>query len=169
MAKSLYHIPIGALIGTFLVFFVLPYAAGFLAYTTTYSGGVAEQTWLDTTVDHLRTLRSECTDPELKEVLDYTIRRYNRIGPFDVAVSRCDWYDWFSSDYYTLGLNNPLVSGITIDLSVVSKHSIHSGAVNLVHEALHDYPPYLGHQHITPIIDKLENLHAHRQRNCSSS
>lgn len=167
MAKSLYRILTGTLIGLFLVFFVLPYAAGFLAYATTYSGGVAEQTWLDTVVDHLRTLRSECTDPELKEVLDYTIRRYNQIGPFDVAVSRCDWNDWLYSDY-TLGLNNPLVPGITIDLSVVSEHSIHSGAAILVHEALHDYPPYLGHKHVTPITDKLENLHVRCQRNRSS-
>lgn len=162
------RIPIGTLIGSFLVFFVIPYAAGLLAYATTFSGGVAEQAWLDTTIDHLRTLRSDCADPELREVLDYTIHRYNRIGPFSVAVSCCDWNDWFSSDNCTLGLNNPLVSGITIDLSVVSQHSIHSGAVILVHEALHDYPPYLGHRHITPITDKLENLHVYRQRNRSS-
>lgn len=141
--------------------FVLPYAGGFLGYGANF-GGIAEQYWLDRVVDHLRTLRLDCNDPELDEVLEYTIRRYNRIGPFDVAVSRCDWYP-FHNDI--IGLNNPLVPGITIDLDVLHRYSIHRGAVLLVHEALHDYPPYLGHSHITPVIDKLEDHYVHSRTN----
>jgi len=166
MGKSLRRILIATLVGASLTFIVLPYAAGLLSYATTHGGSVAEQNWLDSVTDHLRDLRSDCTDPELKEVLDYTVRRYDQIGPFSVAVVRCDWYDWFSfNDMVTFGLNNPLVPGISIDLRLARRHSIHTGAMVLVHEALHDYPPYLPHGHITPVIDKLEDHYVHRQRN----
>jgi len=137
--------------------FVLPYVGGFLGYGTNF-GGLAEQLWLDCVIDHLQTLRLNCDDPELDEVLEYTIRRYSRIGPFDVAVSRCNW---FPSNDYIIGHNNPLVPGVIIDLDVLHRYSIHTGAVILVHEALHDYPPYLGHGHITPVIDKLEDHYVH--------
>ena len=149
------------LLGTFLFTFVLPWVGGFLSYSANY-GGIAEQHWLDCAVDHLRTLRLDCDDPELDGVLEYTIRRYNRIGPFDVTVSRCDWYPFHD---HTLGFNNPLVPGITIDIDVLHRYSIHTGAMILVHEALHDYPPYLGHNHVTPMMDKLENHYVHSRTN----
>lgn len=162
---SICRVLIGTLICALQALVVLPYVAGFVSYATTFSGGITEQMWLDDVTDHLRDLRSDCGDPELREVLNYTIRRYNQIGPFDVAISRCDWYDWhpLHQQSRTLGMNNPCVSGITIDVDVISRYSIHSGEMILVHEALHDYPPYLGHKHITPVIDKLENRYVHPQ------
>lgn len=158
---SLRRILRSVLLGIFLSIFVLPWASGFLSYGTN-SGGLAEQLWLDRVIDHLQTLRLDCNDPKLDEVLEYTIRRYRRIGPFDVAVSRCDWYPLRDK---TLGLNNPLVPGVTIDIDVLHEYSIHTGAMILVHEALHDYPPYICHGHITPVIDKLENHYVHSRAN----
>lgn len=158
---SFWRILRSVFLGILLLTFVLPWANGFLSYGTN-SGGLAEQLWLDCVIDHLRTLRLDCNDPELDEVLEYTIRRYSRIGPFDVAVSRCDWYP---SHDKILGLNNPLVSGVTIDIDVLHQYSIHTGAMILVHEALHDYPPYVCHGHIIPITDKLEDHYVHSRAN----
>lgn len=158
---SLWRILRSVLLSIFLFIFVLPWASGFLSYGAN-SGGLAEQLWLDCVIDHLRTLRLDCDDPELDEVLEYTIHRYSCIGPFDVAVSRCDWYPFQD---HTIGLNNPLIPGVTIDIDVLHQYSIHTGAMLLVHEALHDYPPYLGHGHITPVIDKLEDHYVHSRAN----
>jgi hypothetical protein len=157
----IWRITRAVLLGMILFTFVLPWAGGLLSYCVNW-GGIEEQYWLDRVIDHLRMLRLDCDDPELDEVLEYTIRRYNRIGPFDVSISRCDWYP-FHED--TIGLNNPLVPGVTIDLDVLHRHSIHYGASLLVHEALHDYPLYVGHSHVYPVIDKLEELYVHTRAN----
>jgi len=131
---------------------VIPIIATSLGYSTNH-GGVIEQLWLDRAINHLVCLRRGCEDPELQDVLDYTIRRYNQIGPFNVSIGRCDWYP---RSRKTLGLNNPLCPGVTLDIDLLTDYSLHTGAMVLVHEALHDYPPYLGHSHVYPVMDKLE-------------
>lgn len=134
-----------------------PYALAFASYGTTF-GGVVEQAWLDRAIAHLRVLRSRCDDADLQGVLDYAIRRYNRIGPFDVAVSRCVHpLTSLYPDYRVIGVNNPLVPGLTLDIEVLS-YPIHDGAMVLVHEALHDYWPCVGHSQIDPRMEKLERL-----------
>jgi hypothetical protein len=137
-----------------------PFITGYLSYGTQF-GGVVEQMWLNKAIEHLGELRHNCEDPELCDVLDYTIDRYNKIGPFDVAVSRCNWYPLEGE---ILGMNNPLVPGVTLDINVLML-PLHNGAMILVHEALHDYYPYLGHGHVNPIMTRLEAHHVHRTRN----
>ena len=102
-------------------------------------GGAAEQTKLNTVVTHLKRCRDVCEDPKMREVMDYTIRRYNRIGPFSVAVMQ------LRED--TFALNNPFCLGITLDEDVL-RYPVPFAASILVHEALHDYFPYFGHSHI---------------------
>jgi len=102
-------------------------------------GGDAEQAKLNTVIAHLERCRDVCEDPEMKKVMNYTIRRYNHIGPFSVAVMQ------LRED--TLALNNPFCPGMTIDESVL-RYSVPFAASILVHEALHDYPPFFGHSHI---------------------
>ncbi len=153
MGKCLYRLfqfIRGVILGICVALF-FGYAAGYLGYGTQF-GGYWEQMWLDRAVIHLETLRQDCPDPELCGVLDYTINRYHKIGPFNVAVSRCDWYPLQSR---VLGMNNPLVPGMTLDLDVLML-PLHDGAMILVHEALHDYYPYVGHSHVDPIMAKLE-------------
>lgn len=130
----------------------VPYAVGVLSYYTTF-GGVVEQVWLGRAIGHLKALRARCNDRDLQGVLDYTIQRYNRIGPFDVAVTRIP--QWRSG--YVIGCNNPLVPGITLDIGVLT-YPIHEGAMVLVHEALHDYWPCVGHAHVTPVMERIEKL-----------
>jgi hypothetical protein len=136
-----------------VIAFLLPYAGGTLGYSTNF-GGVVEQLWLDQAIDYLTYLREDCPDEELCGILDYTISRYHKIGPFDVAVSRCDYYPFYEK---TLGVNNPLCPGVTLDIDTLTDYTLHDGAMILVHEALHDYPPYLGHSYVYPMLDKLED------------
>jgi hypothetical protein len=106
-------------------------------------GGAYEQSWLDQVVAHLKTI----DDPEMQEIIDYTIRRYSHIGPFGVSVRQLPESQ--------LGLNNPFCRGMTIDESVL-RHSIPFGASIVLHEAIHDYWPHFGHSHIDH--DKLVRL-----------
>ncbi len=111
-------------------FILSPFLAALLP-----GGGDYEQRWLNEVITHLETI----DDPEMQEVIDYTIRRYSHIGRFDVSVRQLP-ERW-------LGLNNPFCRGMTIDESVL-RESIPFGASILVHEAMHDYWPHFGHSHI---------------------
>lgn len=111
-------------------FILSPYLAALLP-----GGGDYEQRWLDQVIAHLETI----DDPEIQEVIDYTIRRYSRIGPFGVSVRQLP--------ESIAGINNPFCRGMTIDESVL-RRSIWFGASIIIHEAMHDYPPYFGHSHI---------------------
>ena len=127
-----------AIIGCILT----PWLTALLPY-----GGDTEQTKLNTVIAHLERCRDVCEDLEMKKVMDYTIRRYNRIGPLNVAVMQ------LRED--TLALNNPLCPGMTLDESVL-RYPVPFAASIVLHEALHDYPPYLGHSHIDqPYLEEL--------------
>lgn len=126
---------------------ILGVVFSFIGHFSTF-GGNAEQQWLDQCVKHMYLLRATCDDPDLQVILDYTVRRYNRIGPFDVAVT-CLWQMPFQQE--VIGINTPLVPGISVDLELLNM-SIHAGTIVLVHEAAHDYWPY-----IHPLVDTLTN------------
>jgi len=114
-----------------------------------------EQKWLDRAIDHLRDMRAACDDPDLCEILDYTIRRYHRVGAWDVMVAPCA--SVYRGGYKTLGINVPGCPGVTIDPEVLTWDAA-DGAIVVVHEALHDYYPYLGHGHINERERKLYSL-----------
>lgn len=118
-------------------------------------GGQYEQVWLDAAISHLRIMRAICDDPDLQGVLDYTIERYNKIGPFDVSVQyTCNLFP----DRRAIGRNAPWLPGLTLDPCLLHHYPIETGAVILVHEALHDYWPFFGHSHITQREEKLFEL-----------
>lgn len=143
-----------------VLFLMAPWVMGYLSYGCSF-GGIVEQLWLDKTIDYLALLKAKCPeeDVELREVLTYAMQRYNRIGPFDVAVSRCDWYPLQGGR--VLGVNNPLCPGITLDINVL-RMPISDGAMIVVHESLHDYYPYVGHGHVDPVMARLEALKRRR-------
>jgi hypothetical protein len=136
---------------------LFPYACGLLSYGVTYSGCTAEQEWLDEATLYLRALECRAKDPQVKEVLHYTVTRYNTIGPFDVAISRCNWILCVPPGAYVIGINTPTCPGLTLDAEVLSM-PVEVGALVLVHEAMHDYYPYFGHSHVTPVMAKVEKL-----------
>jgi len=143
----------GVLLGM-LIALIPGYLFGVIGYGSTYSG-IAEQMWLDDCIAHVHYLRANCDDPDLQDVLDYTIQRYNRIGPFDIAVCRL-WQMPFKTP--AIACNNPLIPGMSVDIEVLT-FPIHDGAMIVIHEALHDYFPFAGHSHITPREEKLEELY----------
>lgn len=137
----------------FIVGLIPGYLFGFIGYGSSY-GGITEQLWLDKCIEHAQLLRANCNDPDLQGILDYTIQRYNRIGPFDVAVTRL----WQPFGPTAIAINSPLIPGISVDIEVL-KFSIHDGAMVIIHEAMHDCRPYFGHNHITSREEKLEKLY----------
>lgn len=151
--KTILRLLRAAILGVLISMF-LCYLFGVIGYGSSY-GGIVEQLWLDKCIKHLQMLRINCDDPDLQDVLDYTIQRYNKIGPFDVAVRRI-WQSPIGA--HVIACNNPLIPGLSVDIDVL-KYPIHDGAIIVVHEALHDYYPCVGHSHITPREEKLEQLY----------
>jgi len=121
-------------------------------------GGAKEQAWLDKAISHLREVaRISHNDPELCNALCYTIVRYDRIGRLDVAFRSLRWVNTHQIDNETwsvvMGQNDPKLPGLILDPDVMT-YPIHKGAGVLLHEALHDYWPYYGHAHVTPIMNR---------------
>ncbi len=131
------------------VFLAIPFFAG--AWYAGCGDRLAEQAWLDRAIWHLKILRTTCQDPEVCVVLDYTIDRYNKIGPWDVMVMPLT-----NPRGRTLGANWPFCPGITLDPEVLS-YPIHEGALILAHEACHDFYPYF-HPYVDPLVKKVEAL-----------
>lgn len=117
-----------------LGFIFLPFALALAP-----SGGEIEQRWLNDVIAHLEARVEVCEDEGMREVMEHVLRRYDYIGPFGVSVMQLP--------ETILGLNSPLCPGITID-SAVLLGDVKLGAFVIVHEAMHDYPPWIGHSHI---------------------
>ncbi len=130
---------------------VAPYVGG-LYYMTTGAHPV-EQVWLDEATAHLKVLRANTDGPDLQNVLDYCIGRYNKIGPWDVMVAPLPSYPGDK----TLGANLPMCPGVTLDYEVLNM-PLRDGALVLVHESLHDWWPCFGHSQVTPRINRLYEL-----------
>lgn len=126
-----------------LIVFLLPFLSLILP-----AGSESEQAKLDCVIAKIERLEAACDDPELKDILGYTARRYNRIGRGGVAV-RPMWY--------AAGINVPWCPGVTIDAECWG-YCVDTVVTILVHEAQHDYPPYAGHGHIGPVELKLYRL-----------
>jgi hypothetical protein len=104
-----------------------------------------EQTYLDRCIAHLRDMRAVCDDPDLQDILDYTIRRYHKIGPWDVMIFPLTIIPRAGGK--VVGCNEPFCPGMTLD-PIVLLESPEFGALVIVHEAMHDYFPYYGHARI---------------------
>lgn len=128
-----------------LALFLLPYVSLLLPAGTQY-----DQRKLDCVIAKIERLETACDDPELKDILNYTARRYNRIERSSVAIHPIR---------FAAGINVPWCPGVTIDAECWG-YSVDTVVEILVHEAQHDYPPYLGHRHISPMELKLYQLMA---------
>lgn len=114
-------------------FCIIPYFSNLLP-----GGGKAEQKWVDRVMAHIEMRLRTCDDPEMQAAFKHALT-YNRVGPFGVRVMQLpEGYN---------GFNHPMCPGITIDEDV-PHWELKFGAMVLVHEAMHDLPPYFGHSHI---------------------
>ena len=109
--------------------FMLPYYSALL-----HRAGPVEQAQFAEARQVLFQQFEECTDPKLRSVLAYTLTRYDRLGPFDVAVQ---------PTIFCAGANAPWCPGITIDTEFMANPEILAGII--LHEAVHDYSPCFGH------------------------
>lgn len=118
----------GLLIGA-LIIFIVPYFSVILHSARPYDRAqFAEAQQL------LAQRLVTCDNPERRAAIVYTLWRYDRLGPFDVAICptiRC------------AGINAPWCPGITINPEFLDDSEVLADL--LLHEALHDYPPYFGH------------------------
>jgi hypothetical protein len=122
------------------IVFVTPYVT---ALVVPCSRTADDKAWLARVIVRVEQLRDDCEDPELREVLTYTARRYRRLGAFDVSIRECG--------EGVAGLNSPQCPGVLIDPSVVDQ-PLDWGVIVLVHEARHDYFPFYGHSHYKGLI-----------------
>lgn len=77
---------------------------------------------------------TECTESGKKEVIEYALRRYNKLGPYDVTnmkIPSC------------AGFNCPWCPGIVVTPEFTNNPEIYADLI--IHEAAHDFFPWLGH------------------------
>lgn len=141
-------------IAAWVIMILFPVILGFLSFSTNF-GGKADQEWLDRAQFRIYRLILECKDPEVKKVLEYA-HTFKEIGPFSVAVTKCNWAPC-KKDMYIAGINSPLCPGMSIDVKTTTD-PIDEGALVIIHESLHDYFPYYGHDHVNPVMEKVEAL-----------
>lgn len=155
-----YHVCLllrGFLLGIF-VWAAVPYVGGL--WYGLCGDHKYEQAWLDEAIYHLKQMRKRCDDADLRGILDYTIKRYNRAGAWGVMVAPCVGV----SSNKTVGINVPHCPGICIDPEVLAWR-VEDGAMVVVHEVMHDYWPYYGHGHINERERKLCEL-SYEVRRC---
>jgi hypothetical protein len=145
--------PLIAVVGLFVGASAPAYVGG-LYYATT-GPHEAEQKYLDQCITHLTLLRDRCNDPDLRGILDYAIRRYNKIGPWDVMFMPL--FSGGCVEGKAIGCNWPFCPGITLDTSMLLE-SPECTSLVIAHEAMHDYWPWFGHGHVTPREERLFRL-----------
>jgi hypothetical protein len=102
------------------------------------AGTPADQVKLDRIVARIERLEASAETQKLREVLAYTARKYRRVERLNVRILPLRLF---------AGMNIPWSPGVTINRK--DWDSCDAIALEiLVHEAMHDYPPYLTHWHI---------------------
>jgi hypothetical protein len=139
-------------LGALLGFSAPPYIGG--VYYSLCGDRQLEQQYLDQCIDHLRHMRVYCDDPDLAGILDYTIDRYHTVGAWNVMFMPLVGV---KPGYKVIGCNDPLCPGVTLDPCLLLELAEDTALV-VVHEALHDYRPWYGHDHINPRERKLYKL-----------
>ena len=144
---------IGGVLSGVLGIVAPPYIGGL--YYSLCGGHEQEQEYLDRCIEHLKVMRAYCDDPDLCEILAYTISRYRKVGAWDVMfmpLTGC-----VKPSCKVIGCNEPLCPGITLDPCLLLD-APEDTAIVIVHEALHNYWPYVGHDHINDRERKLYEL-----------
>jgi len=127
--RVLKRILVNVIIGTAL----LPFVSMVLPVGDT----PVNQAKLDRVIVKIERLGAACTEQKLKGVLNYTARRYRRVGRFSVRIQTLK---------FVAGVNFPWCPGCIID-SEIWDCSDDVLLIVLVHEAHHDYYPWAGHYH----------------------
>lgn len=128
---------LGGVIGFAMVFVTIPMLFP--------SGTSADQAQLNRLVATMKVMQAECDDPELAGLLEYTSQRYSVIGRLNVRILHLDYTG-------AAGMNWPIVPGMTLDGGCWDNLGDRGLIGLLLHEAMHDYPPYFGHDHMKHLV-----------------
>lgn len=90
---------------------------------------------LDRIVRHIERLEVACREPKLEAVLRHTAYRYRSVGMFGIRTQPLRWGD---------GVNIPWCPGFVLDARAWD-YPDDILLMLIVHEAHHDFYPYLGH------------------------
>ncbi len=118
----------------FISFFIAPYLSNLLP-----GGGKDAQWWLNREIAYIERRIETCEDDYVRSAMEYTVKHYRRVGLFGVRVMQLP--------DGTHGCNMPNCPGITID-EEVPHLGLKYGAFILIHETMHNFPPYFFHYHI---------------------
>jgi hypothetical protein len=131
---------------TFLKTFVFSFMLlmAFSAFYPPTAGTPADQRRLDRLIQKLDHMQRTCLDPELAELMAYTSQKYNYIGWSGISVADLGWAS-------AAGVNNPLVPGMILDRECFEMPDTLVIGL-MLHEAMHDYPPYLYHTHMKHLV-----------------
>lgn len=113
------------------IIFTLPFVSLVLPSGAT----PARQAKLDRVIANIERLERKCDEPKLKGALRHTAYRYRKVGTFGIRTQPLKWGD---------GLNIPWVPGFIID-ERTWEYSDEVFLMLIVHEAHHDFYPWLGH------------------------
>jgi len=133
----------------------VPFVGG--VYYSLTGDHIAEQQYLDRCIVHLRMMRACCDDSDLNDILDYTIRRYHKVGAWNVMFLPLTG-PVIVPGGKAIGCNCPWCPGVTLDTCLLIEFSPEESAIVLAHEALHDYWPFFGHDHINAREKRLHEL-----------
>jgi hypothetical protein len=134
-----------------------------IAFSALYplsAGTPRDQRKLDRLIQKLDHMQRVCVDPELAELMAYTSRQYSHIGWSGISVTDLEWAS-------VAGVNNPLFPGMTLDRECFEKMPDTLVIGLILHEAMHDYPPYLYHTHMTHLVptDGVDNAYDNMAHN----
>jgi hypothetical protein len=133
----------------------LPFIGG--AYYSLTGDHTAEQQYLNRCIIHLKVMRACSDDPDVNGILDYTIRRYHKVGAWNVMFMPLTGPVIIPGGK-AIGCNCPWCPGVTLDTCLLIDFPPEETAIVLAHEALHDYWPFFGHGHINAREKKLHDL-----------
>lgn len=128
---------LGGVIGFAMVFVTIPMLFP--------PGTSADQAKLSRLVATMKVMQTECDDSELAGLLEYTSQTYDSIGRLNVKILHLE-------DLGAAAVNFPFVPGMSVDRWVWE--TLHDEYLIglLLHEAMHDYYPYLGHEHMKHLV-----------------
>ncbi len=100
---------------------------------------------LDRLVGTMEEMQRDCKNPELRDLLEFTSQQYRYISRWSVRI-----VDY--GDLDIAGINWPHLPGMTLDRWCWDECDDNTLIGLMLHEAMHDYYPYFGHDHMRHIV-----------------
>ena len=114
-----------------LILFTLPFVSLVLPDGAT----PARQAKLDRIIDRVERLEDACNEPKLRGALRHTAYRYRKVGTFGIRTQPLRWGDGINLAWCPGFILSPEAWNYSDDVLLLL----------IVHEAHHDFYPYLGH------------------------